>query len=1318
MRQRILVVAKDMALRGRLARALKSGGYAVELAESPAHARRIGLRGFALSLVALDGLGPDAKSFLGELETNAAKPLLIGADGSDGFRFSDDADLLARIAEALRPVAEADAPEPVLRFDRYQLDIAGYALTDETGLAIPLTRGEFSLLREFVRRPGRVLSRDQLLNSLAGRDAESYDRSIDMLMVRLRRKIEADPKRPSLIVTIPGLGYKFTAKVTIETAIVEPSEAMTETSAVARSADLPAAPERRQLTILFCDLVESTALSARLDPEDLRTIITAYHRCCSNAIRTAGGEVAQLLGDGVLAYFGYPMAHELDAERAIRVGLNIIESLRTLDTGHSASLHVRIGIATGLVVVGGSANEPDYALMATGETTNLAAKLCKHAPLDSIAVLASTRRLVGGLFTFRELDPLVVESFQEPIAVWQVAGEGTTEGRYEALRGQLLLPLVGREEELAVLLRRWEQAKAGDGKVVLITGEAGIGKSRLVRAFQDAITGQGHVALRLFCSPHHQDSALHPAISQLEHAAGFAREDTDETRLSKLEAVLAQSDATNEAVALIAELLSIPTDQRERIQQMSPHVRRERTLGALLAQLAGLAARKPVLVIYEDAHWIDPTSRELLDRTIDQLEHLPVLLLATFRPEFQPPRAGQPHVSSLGLPRLDRSETATMIAAIEGANDLPPAVAEEIAERTDGVPLFIEEVTKAILEAGADGVATVSTVPLAALSVPATLQASLIARFDRLGPAAKDVVQRGAVIGREFAHELIASITDLAEPQLREALDRLTKSGLLFIRGTPPQAIYTFKHALVQEAAYGLLLRGQRRQLHARVAATLEGRFPEIVAAQPALLGQHCTEAGLTEKAIEYWLAAGRQAVFSRCTMAEAVTLLHKGLALLPGLPDGALRDQHEFGLQAALGVAHVAAEGQGAPVVREVLARALGLCNRIDPSKKFLPTWGLFGHHLSRGDIGQARELAAQIRHIGEVHNDCDARLVGWYASGVANFFMGEFASARGHLEKGLGLLDPAWRTHLPKSWAKSWGSFTHHLANQKSAQLGGWLAPVNLLGCLSSTLAISGYLEQSRSRGDAALADGRRSSAFTLAYALGWLLAASSLARSAPALQFEYADELLALAAEHGFPSVRAHALMFRGQCLVASGHADQAFTPLVTSLSELRDGPGDAVELPQCLTLLAAAHRRIGQPEQALTYLDEAERFAKATQIKAGLAMTLLVRAEILAQMGNLAGAETSLQDAIALARRQGAKLFELRAGASLARLWHARGRGTQAYDLLAPVYNWFTEGFDAPDLIEAKALLDELQAQSASAGSAQNRQRSKGKASGDT
>jgi class 3 adenylate cyclase len=681
------------------------------------------------------------------------------------------------------------------------------------------------------------------------------------------------------------------------------SESGPEPRAEARGVADTSIAERRHLTVMFCDLVGSTALSTRYDPEDLRAIIGTYHRCCTEVVERNGGFVAKYMGDGVLAYFGYPQAHEHDAERAVRAGLAVVETVPKLDTGAGVPLQVRIGIATGLVVVGdliGTGAAQEQAVV--GETPNLAARLQALAEPGTVVIAASTRRLTSGLFEYRDLGTVSAKGFGDPVQVWQVTGASAVESRFEALR-TATTPLVGRGEEIELLLRRCELAKAGDGQVVLISGEPGIGKSRIAETILERLSNEPYTRLRYFCSPHHQDSALYPTIMQLERAAGFRREDTAEQRLDKLEALLRR--ATNdlaEALPLLAALLSIPVADRYPSLDLSPQKQKEKTLKALLAQAEGLAAPQPVLMVYEDVHWSDPTTRELLDLLIDRVPSLSVLLIVIFRPEFAPPWIGRPQVTLLSLNRLPPRRRAEMIMQVTGGRALPKEIADQIVDRTDGVPLFIEELTKAVVESGilteiGDSYALAG--PVAPLAIPTSLQASLLPRIDRLAPT-REVAQIAATLGRQFSHELISAVATMPKHQLDDALSKLVRAELIFRRGTPPDAEYTFKHALVQDAAYGTLLRSRRQQLHARVATTLESQFPEIAAAQPTLLAQHCDKADLIEKAIDYRLKAGQKAI-EHSAMTEAEAQLRKGLDLLARMPDGTEHQQHELELDLQL---------------------------------------------------------------------------------------------------------------------------------------------------------------------------------------------------------------------------------------------------------------------------------------------------------------------------------------------------------------------------------------------------------------------------------
>ena len=646
--------------------------------------------------------------------------------------------------------------------------------------------------------------------------------------------------------------------------------------------------ERRQITVMFSDLVGSTALSARMDPEDLREVISAYQKCVAETVKQFGGYVAKYMGDGVLVYFGYPQAHEDDAERAVRGGLAVIELVSKISSVEP--LQARIGIGTGVVVVGdlvGSGDAQERGVV--GETPNLPARLQAAAIPGTIAIDTTTHHLLGGLFEYRDLGGIEAKGFANRVQAYEVVRPSMVESRFEALR-TATTPLVGRDEEMALLMRRWEQAKASEGQIVLVCGEPGIGKSRLAQTMVDRLAGEPHIRLRFFCSPHHQDSALYPIITHLERAAGFHRDDTAEQRLEKLEAMLAQATNDLGAVApLIADLLSVPIGDRYPALDLAPQKLKEKTLAALGLQVEGLSTREPVLMVYEDMHWSDPTTRESLDLLLDRLSRWRVLAIITFRPEFAPPWLGRPHVTMLTLNRLALRHRTEIIGHVVGGKALPKEIAEQIADRTDGVPLFIEELTKSVVESGL--VTEVAgryamTVPAAPLAIPTTLHASLLARLDRLAPT-REVAQIGAALGRSFSHELIAAVAQMPQQKLEEALEQLVAAELIFRRGTSPNAEYTFKHALVQDAAYSTMLRSRRQQLHGLISGKLEALFTEIVKKQPEVLARHCAEAGLTAKAVGYLLKAAQQSM-ARSAMSEAEAQIRQGLELAyQGRPPG-----------------------------------------------------------------------------------------------------------------------------------------------------------------------------------------------------------------------------------------------------------------------------------------------------------------------------------------------------------------------------------------------------------------------------------------------
>jgi class 3 adenylate cyclase/predicted ATPase len=1029
---------------------------------------------------------------------------------------------------------------------------------------------------------------------------------------------------------------------------------------------------------LSCELVDAAPGADGLALEDLREAVGAFRRCVCETAGRHDGFVAGHLGYNLLVLFGYPTAHEHDAEQAVRTGLELCAAVKSLSA--NVPMRCRIGIATGLVIAGDlvgiagpGAHGGDHEIV--GEAPNAAARLQAATQPDTVAIGPVTRQLIGKLFDCRELGAIDANNSAEPLRGWQVLRESIIASRFEALRGSGLSPLVGRDEEIDLLLRRWGRAKAADGQIVLVSGEAGVGKSRIATAFEERLRAEPHLRRRYFCSPHHQDSALFPFIDQLGRAAGFARDDMQSVRLEKLGALLAQAAPSDEDAAFFAELLSLPSSERHKRPPLSPQRKKERILEALIRQLEGLARRQPVLMIFEDAHWIDPTSRELLDLVVERVPSLPVLLIVTFRPEFQPPWTGQPQLTMVTLNRLDRHDRIALVEQITRGKVLPDEVVHQIADRTDGVPLFVEELTKSVLESGLlrkERDRYVLDRPFPTLAIPTTLHASLTARLDRLG-SARRVAQIGAAIGREFPFGLLRVVARLPEGELHAALASLVASELVFQRGAPPAAVYTFKHALVQDAAHDSLLRTARRRLHGRIAEALEAHSPELMDTQPELFALHYAEAGIAEKSVTCWGKAARRSA-ARSAMAEAAAQFHKGLDQLALLPDTPERRRQELEFWSDLGAVLQAVKGQAAPETGRAYTRARELWEQLDCPLEFLQIlYGQSRYHLVRGEIDLALRLDQELLHLSRHQKHSAGLVLSHLSSGRTLMFAGRFAASRLHLEETLTLCEP-----------NSYQLLSHQAGIHPHVSSQAYLGFI--LFCL-------GYPDQAFARSNAAIAEARKLAHPTsLAVALAFGARLLLLAGDDAALD-EREKELAAVAAEQSFPYWNAQGAVYRGWVKVKNGDVTEGIS-LLRSGSTAYRVTGAELYMPHYIALLAAACEIAGQIEEASSLLHDALQIVERTG-EGWLAAELNRRkGHLLLRQGECEAAEEFYRKARNIAEQQGAKLWELRAALSLARLRRDQRRRAEARDLIAPVYNWFTEGFDTPDLTAAKALLSEL------------------------
>lgn len=1027
--------------------------------------------------------------------------------------------------------------------------------------------------------------------------------------------------------------------------------------------------ERRQVTVLFSDIVGWTPLARNLDPEDLDRLLRAYQAACAEVVGRYRGYTAQYLGDGVLAYFGYPDAHEDDAERAVRAGLKIVEAIPRLNVHQGPSLAVRVGIATGLVLAGNRAFEGSASELAViGETPNLAARLQDLAPPNGVVIATSTRQLLGTLFEFESLGEHALKGFGQPVEAYRVVRDRPVDSRFEAVRDAALTPLVGRKEEIDLLVGRWQHAKHGEGQVVLLSGESGIGKSRTVQALRQRLSADPHVVLQYQSSPHHSDSALHPIIVQLERMADFRPGEKAAERLSKLEMLLSRVMENAASVApLFAALLSVDADGRYPPLGLDPQQQKDRTLAALVQHLDGVASRQPVLMVVEDAHWIDPTSLEWLGRVIEWARTAPVLLVVTFRPEFSPDWADRSRLAFLTLNRLSRWQSATIVRQLAAHASLASDTVEQIVNKTDGVPLFIEEVTKAVLKESERSAEQTSP---SAIAVPSSLHDSLMARLDQLANV-KEVAQVCGVIGRECSFALLSAVIGWPQAKLEAALERIVQSGLMFRHGTPPEAHWVFKHALVQDAAYASLPRSRRQALHARTAEVLLERFPETVDTQPELMAHHLTAAERVGEAVGYWEKAGERAA-KRSANLEAARHLSRALDLLARLPDTPERARTELSLRVMLGPTLIITRGPWSTEVRQNYARAQRLSAQFsDSPERFAALWGLW--RITRTFVEKQR-ISDDLLRVADSLRDQGLVLQAHHTQWATRFHLGRHAACLSHVEEGLELYGR--------------GDYRSH-----AAMYGGHDPKVCACGEAAYSLWLLGHPERAAVRADEALAWARSlDHSGSLAHALEMNLLLHFYRRDAGKVM-ALADRIIDFASSENFPVHKAKGLVFRGWALGQLADPREGVDLMRSGLASQQD-VGTREDHPIFFDMLAEGFGMLGDAGEGLHIVEQALSETRSTGLVFWTAELHRRRGELMRSRSEPQKAELEFRRARRIARNQKAIALELRAAMSLARLWSDEAREREGYDLLASVQRRFTEGFATADLVEARALMDAM------------------------
>jgi DNA-binding winged helix-turn-helix (wHTH) protein/predicted ATPase/class 3 adenylate cyclase len=1248
-------------------------------------------------------------------------------------------------------------------FGDYTLDTEHYELRHREK-RVRLEPRVFNLLTTLVQHPGQTLTKEELWAQVWPQLPILSDQSLKKCVEQARKALGEAGKTPRYIETVRGRGYRFIAAVDVRqgtereapgppvtprpaaqperdhadagaapvplvpappptaplvlTPVPLPEVATAETRGAVTQ--VPPEDEWRQLTVLVCHLGEVSGPAAPRD-RDAREArladVREYQALCAEVVQRFEGHIAQYQVERLIVHFGYPQAHEDDARRAVHTGLEIVEGMAELNRrrkqdrrhGSDVRLTVQVGIHTGLELIGAMAHGAQRPALAVGETVTIATGLQRHAGTDTVLISPVTWRLVEGYFVCESLGAQVLDDLAQPLAVYRVRQASTAQSRLDVAGIKGLTPFVGREQEVGLLGERWQQAREGMGQVVILSGDAGIGKSRLVQILIESMAAEAHVRVEYHCSPYYQHTALYPVVTFLQRLLQFRPEDPPEERLHKLELLLERySLPLEEGIPLAAALLSLPLPERYPPLQMTPQRQKQKTLELLLAWWLKEAERQPLCVIMEDLHWADASTLELLTRLIEQVPTARILLLLLCRPEFHPPWASRfySYLTQVALGRLSRQQVETMVERITGGKALPTELLQELVAKTDGVPLFVEELTKMVLESGLVKERKGQYVlvdPLPPLAIPDTLHDSLMARLDRLG-LAKQVAQLGATIGREFSYAVLQAVSPLDEITLQKELAQLVDAELLYQRGLFLQTQYRFKHALIQEVAYQSMLRNTRRQYHRQIAQVLEAQFPEMIEIHPELLAYHYTEAGQSAQAIPYWQRAGERAI-ERSANIEAISHLTKGLEVLRTLPETPESNQHELSLQLALGAPLLMLKGSTAPEVEHAYTRAYELSQQVEESpQRFSALVGLWRFYLSRSGLQKAYEIGEQCFTLAQHSQDLALLQEAHMMLGATLLYLGKLVSARIHLEQGIALYDP----QRCRSWVFSSG-------NDPGVVCLSWA---------SWMLWLLGYPDQALNRIQEAITLAQKLSLpYSLGYALFYAAALHRCRREAQLVQ-EQARAMIALSNQQGFIRWMVLGTGLQGWALAELGSVEEGIVQLRQGLSTWRTiGGAQALGLPHFLAMLAEAYGTGGRAAEGLHVVTEAlaivheygERHYEAElyRLKGELLLQLAVGRDSActaplelpivaeAKRGGATHvsslqteAETCFQQALIIARHQQAKSWELRAAMSLARLWQQQGKHAEAHQILTESYSWFTEGFDTPDLQEAKALLEAL------------------------